>query len=159
MLGGMPHDESADLYSLGVLIWVLFTGGMPGLQPPVQPRPEARLRWSPCVFGALHQVHQHLYDWLLLRKCLEDDLPPFRKVGDVEDLPKDARDCVHLLVQPPEQRIRHAALREHAIFRSLWLPEYDAGPSEAGAKRPPARLCLPQVEAWLDQRGFVKRQR
>ena len=37
----MPHDERADLYSLGVLTWLLFTGGMPGSQPPVQPRPEA----------------------------------------------------------------------------------------------------------------------
>lgn len=41
MLGGMAHDERADLYSLGVLTWLLFTGGMPGsAQPPVQPRPE-----------------------------------------------------------------------------------------------------------------------
>ena len=41
VLGGMAHDERADLYSLGVLTWLLFTGGMPGsAQPPVQPRPE-----------------------------------------------------------------------------------------------------------------------
>ena len=42
----MPHDERADLYSLGVLTWLLFTGGMPGSQPPVQPRPEAdEMHW------------------------------------------------------------------------------------------------------------------
>lgn len=59
VLGGMPHDERADLYSLGVLTWVLFTGGMPGsAQPPVQPRPEA------CLGGL--QAGQALWmkDWL-----------------------------------------------------------------------------------------------
>eukprot|EP00435_Cladocopium_sp_Y103_P032450 s379_g8.t1 len=97
VLGGMPHDERADLYSLGVLTWLLFTGGMPGSsQPPVQPRAE---------------VHQHLYDWLLLRKCLEDsgqrqtlritalqasdNFPPFQGVSasDLAQQAAEARDC------------------------------------------------------------------
>ena len=88
----MPHDERADLYSLGVLTWLLFTGRMPGSQPPVQPRPEADempagfvkfvglpdlvLAAYPTypymITSFIAQVHQHLYDWLLLRKCLDD---------------------------------------------------------------------------------------
>ncbi|CAK9094623.1 unnamed protein product [Durusdinium trenchii] len=128
VLGGMPHDETADLYSLGVLTWLLFTGGMPGTQPPVQPRPE---------------VHQHLYDWMLLRKCVEDNLPAFRSVEGAE--PEDARNCVHLFVQPPDRRMRHKELRAHPLFQSLKLPSYEAGPT--------------QVETWLDERGFLKRQR
>eukprot|EP00913_Durusdinium_trenchii_P014575 g13674.t1 len=126
----MPHDETADLYSLGVLTWLLFTGGMPGTQPPVQPRPE---------------VHQHLYDWMLLRKCpsprclRQDNLPAFRSVEGAE--PEDARNCVHLFVQPPDRRMRHKELRAHPLFQSLKLPSYEAGPT--------------QVETWLDERGAL----
>lgn len=132
VLGGMPHDERADFYSLGVLTWLLFTGGMPGSQPPVQPRPE---------------VHQHLYDWLLLRKCLDDNFPPFQGVSasDLAQQAAEARDCVHLLVQPPEKRMRHSDLRAHALLEPLELPTYDAGPK--------------QVESWLEERGFAKGQR
>jgi len=133
VLGGMAHDERADLYSLGVLTWLLFTGGMPGsAQPPVQPRPE---------------VHQHLYDWLLLRKCIEDNFPPFQGVAaaDLAEQASDARDCVHLLVQPPEKRMRHWGLRQHGLLVPLELPRYEAGPRE--------------VQSWLEQRGFVRGQR
>ncbi|CAE7253628.1 unnamed protein product, partial [Symbiodinium sp. KB8] len=63
VLGGMPHDEGADLYSLGVLAWLLFTGGMPNEVPPMAGRSE----WQ-----------AHLYDWTLLDRCIRDNFPPFQ---------------------------------------------------------------------------------
>ncbi|CAK8991117.1 unnamed protein product [Durusdinium trenchii] len=63
VLYGHPHDEGADLYSLGVVTWLIFTGGMHNTAPPVSQRPE---------FSA------HFHDWAQLHHCVQINFPPFR---------------------------------------------------------------------------------
>lgn len=55
--------SGADLYSLGVVTWLIFTGGMHNTAPPVSQRPE---------FSA------HFHDWAQLHHCVQINFPPFR---------------------------------------------------------------------------------
>jgi len=127
VLGGMPHDEGADLYSLGVLAWLLFTGGMPNEVPPMAGRAE----WQ-----------AHLYDWTLLDRCIRDNFPPFQGMESAgPDQASEARQFVDLLIKPPTARMRHGQIRHHPLLLPIHLPEFAAAPH--------------QVEEWLLQRGFA----
>ncbi|CAJ1337332.1 unnamed protein product [Effrenium voratum] len=129
VLGGMPHDECADLYSLGVLTWLLFTGGLPNEVPPMAKPPQ----WQ-----------AHCYDWWMLATCVANNFPPFQGMENAtNDQADQARNFVDLLVKPPTTRMRHGDLRQHPLLLPLRLPRYSAGP------------C--QVEAWLQERGFAKK--
>ena len=88
VLYGQPHDECADLYSLGVVTWLLFTGGMHNTAPPVSQRPE---------FSA------HFHDWAQLHHCIQINFPPFRGPTHFPFVcfvgPKIPKDCQCVQVQ------------------------------------------------------------
>lgn len=116
------YDARADLYSFGVLVWVLLTGGRTSALDPIPPIGVMRHRAD---FEAHHQ------DWLRLQRCVSDPAhngaPPLRE---------DARDFVARLTQRHKNsRIRHREIRLHAFMLPMRLPDYDARPDA--------------VEAWL----------
>merc|ERR1712113_481884 len=103
----------ADLYSFGVLVWVVLTGGVLECKgtslPPV----------PPC--GECKDASGLLNNWLLLQKCIEDpannDANPvpipakdlILRLTDREDFSKPFRD-VHSL------GLSHQSIREHPFF-------------------------------------------
>lgn len=112
----------ADLYSYGVLVWVLLTGGV--IYDPT-PRPPLGKRRSPNDYVA------HTNDWLYLQQCL---LEPER--NGARPCPEDAKQFVGKLTQRrADDRPVHAEMRAYSILQELSLPE-------AGASRE-------IVEAWM----------
>jgi len=112
----------ADLYSYGVLVWVLLTGGV--IYDPT-PRPPLGKRRSANDYIA------HTNDWLYLQQCLLDP----GKNG-ARPCPEDAVQFVGKLTQRrADDRPRHAEMRAYSILQELFLPE-------AGASRE-------IVEAWI----------
>jgi len=107
------YDYRVDLYSLGVLTWVLFTGGVTSRSAPEPPLGTPRYRGD-------FQVHEH--DWFRLAQCIRT---PER--NSARPLRCDARDFVERLVHRlPETRMRHAQIREHHFLEPARLPVFDA---------------------------------
>eukprot|EP00929_Paragymnodinium_shiwhaense_P000604 TRINITY_DN100858_c0_g1_i1.p1 TRINITY_DN100858_c0_g1~~TRINITY_DN100858_c0_g1_i1.p1 ORF type:complete len:1243 (-),score=178.83 TRINITY_DN100858_c0_g1_i1:89-3817(-) len=118
------YGPSADLYSLGVLVWVLLTGGLIHKSEPVPPLGQMR---HPTDFQA------HFQDWLLLAQCVAR---PER--NHARPLPEDASDFVAKLThRAPDARMSHVEIRRHRLLQSLQLPAFDARPQ-----------C---VEAWMEK--------
>jgi len=120
------YDCRADLYSYGVLIWVLLTGGV---LYDLEPRPPVGRRRSPGDFTA------HSNDWQYLQQCLTD---PERH--QAQPVPSNASGLVTRLVQRrPDERPMHAEIRQYPLLQELSLPE-------AGASRQ-------TVVAWIAEAG------
>mmetsp|Transcript_30297 Transcript_30297/g.66633 ORF Transcript_30297/g.66633 Transcript_30297/m.66633 type:complete len:1070 (+) Transcript_30297:61-3270(+) len=138
------YDARADLYSFGVLMWVLTTGGLrhkPGLPP------------TAGQAGDHFQVYKN--DWQLLLRCLDhashdaalqcapgcscaQDIRGFSTAG-VQPLPTlELEQLVRSLVQRDfQERPEHAAIRAHPVMQQLQLPALDASKD--------------QVEAWINE--------
>lgn len=114
------YDYRVDLYSYGVLVWVLLTGGITTSAEPVPPMQQMRHRGD---FDA------HLQDWLLLAHCISE---PERHAA--LPLEQDGRDFVGRLVQQqPTDRFCHGEIRQHAFIQPLRVPAFDASPEEVKA--------------------------
>ncbi|CAK9106259.1 cGMP-dependent protein kinase 2 (cGK 2) (cGK2) (cGMP-dependent protein kinase II) (cGKII) [Durusdinium trenchii] len=91
------YDYSADLYSLGVLTWVLLSGGLVNVEPPQPPTGQRR---------TVNDFRAHAQDCDLLLRCLEDP----RSNGALR-LRRHEQDFVAKLIdRRPERRLSHRAL-------------------------------------------------
>jgi ankyrin repeat protein len=116
------YDWKVDLYSFGVLIWVLLTGGVkydPSPRPPMGKKKD-------------NDYTGNQNDWKLLQRCLQD--PEKEKAPRLES---PALDLVKMLVQRrPADRPAHAEIRQDLFMQELNLPE----------------SCCPKevLKAWLE---------
>lgn len=118
------HDFRADLFSFGVLTWLLFTGGVEAERAP-QP-PTGRMA-DQTDYRALFN------DWQKL--ALQAQSQAF---GAEPDQAANARDLVLRLVKrDPAERLNHDEIREHPLIAPMRLP-----PREGG---------VPAVEAWIHE--------
>lgn len=109
VLNGEKYDYRADLYSFGVLVWVLLTGGILSAK---DPRPPCESRFA--LLGK---------NWQLLKKSV---IKP--EANDAQALPSgDAKDFVLRCIDrsPGYTLLTHNDIRKHFIFRELpALPRY-----------------------------------
>lgn len=116
------HSFRADLFSYGVLAWLLFTGGV---RSEVCPQPPTGFRREQPDFRSLED------DWQKL--ATQAQLSTF---GASAEVATHARDLVlRLVLRDPAERLNHEEIRGHPLFSSMGLPPRDSG--AAG------------VEAWL----------
>jgi len=109
---GEPYDSAADCYSLGVVIWVLVTGGVTN---------KTKAPVPPCL--PFTTVVQLACNYKLLQKCIED--PANNNALPVKDA--DAKDLILALLQgDPAKRLNAEGIREHALVRPLNLPPHDS---------------------------------
>merc|ERR1719215_94115 len=113
ILRKQEHDSRADLYSLGVLIWVLLTGGLRSDPEPVPP-----YGWR----NGVTDIRALYGDCQVLARCLGLPCP-----NDAVKLPSEASDFIaRLTLQRREQRMDHAQVRDHQFLRPLQLPDRTA---------------------------------
>ncbi|CAK9001383.1 unnamed protein product [Durusdinium trenchii] len=126
------YDYSADLYSLGVLTWVLLSGGLVNVEPPQPPTGQRR---------TVNDFRAHAQDCDLLLRCLEDP----RSNGALR-LRRHEQDFVAKLIdRRPERRLSHRQIRAHRMISELPnLPKYEA-PSD-------------EVKRWVEEVSETKRQ-
>jgi len=123
-----PYDCKADIYALGVLTWVLLTGGLtrcPALPP-------CRQMGHDGDFEALAD------NWKLIRQCVKD-----APRHGARPLPSSAAEAFVLALTSGSTATRpdHAKIREHEFFQSLRLPAADA--------------CREAVEIWINTRSLL----
>lgn len=118
------HDFRADLFSFGVLTWLLFTGGVATERAPQPP------------IGRMADMTDYralFNDWQKL--ALQAQSQAF---GAEPELAASARDLVLRLVKrEPAERMNHVEIREHALIAPMELP-----PRSGGAAA---------VEAWIEK--------
>eukprot|EP00931_Biecheleriopsis_adriatica_P076307 TRINITY_DN50028_c0_g1_i1.p1 TRINITY_DN50028_c0_g1~~TRINITY_DN50028_c0_g1_i1.p1 ORF type:complete len:1105 (+),score=179.75 TRINITY_DN50028_c0_g1_i1:37-3315(+) len=111
------YDYRADLYSLGVLVWVVMTGGLLNKRDPLPPI--GRMRFQ-------GQFSAHFRDCEMLVNCLTH--PEANGARSLGSLPHDF--VTKLVRRRPVERMRHDAIRQHSFLKDLKLPPYDAHWSE-----------------------------
>jgi len=120
ILRQQPHDSKADLYSLGVLIWTLLTGGVTNECDPMPPRGRTGRRRG----GRDYSVH--FEDWHKLAECVKD---PYNH--HARPLEESAQELVSDLIQrAPFHRPGHQEIRNYNFMRMLRLPLIQDGPAE-----------------------------
>merc|ERR1712151_283549 len=121
VITGEGYDYSCDLYSYGVLLWVVLTGGLLSFKgsriPPVPPCAEFK------------DINGLLRNWQLLHDCITNPGP-----NDAMPLPsKVAEDFVLRLIDRRPlpgsggrghncKGMRHIDIRKHAFMNCLDLP-------------------------------------
>ncbi|CAE8603525.1 unnamed protein product, partial [Polarella glacialis] len=121
------YDSRADLYSFGVLAWVMLTGGVTIGSEPVPPMGRPR-------YGGDFQAHFNDYD--LLGRCLRnpESYRARRCRSEVQDF------VARLTCRRPLDRMRHEDIRKHP-FWSTARDDFQA--VQLPANRPP------EVERWI----------
>lgn len=115
LLSSRPPDFAADLYSYGVLLWVIFSGGLHGRETPVL-SPLERQWPSGCYAGPL--------DCCQLVRGLVADPQHSRS----RPLPPEVRSlCLRLVRQRPESRWSYKQIRGSQLLAPLGMPEAGAG--------------------------------
>jgi len=118
------YTFTADLYSYGVLMWVLLTGGVTNTNPG-DPRPPLRTPGAR-DFKAFYD------DWRLLKSAIETPAK-----NNANPTPADAKDLLlKLLTRQPNSRPKHQEIRDSEIMVNLKLPP-------KGAKRY-------ALDAWME---------
>lgn len=116
VITGESYSHSADLYSFGVLVWVVMTGGVLHCKgtnlPPVPPCGELK-----------EGITRLLGNWELLKACIEDP-----SNNDANPLPTPtAKDFVLRITDRSQQitspGLSHQEIRDHEFLRSMDLPE------------------------------------
>lgn len=126
----LDHDCKADLYSFGVFVWLVLTGGLTHLSlpcPPISKRQNGE------------GIQKHAEDCKLLARCIGD---PLRNYSN--PLPSDAKDFVlHLIAEKPADRMCHDRIRAHRFFQRFALPQYSDPPAmvEEWVRRSVERLA------------------
>lgn len=106
------YNFACDFYSLGVLLWVLRTGGMGNGQPPKNNYGRSRMR-------------SHVNDRTLLIRCIENP----RQYG-VRPIEGDAMSLAkRLTMKAPRERGKHMDIRSYAFLEAAELPDPTAGPT------------------------------
>jgi len=113
------YDSKADLFSFGVLIWTLLTGGLTNHQeavPPIGRRKGARA----------NDYSAHFQDWQRLAECVNEPALHY-----AQPLEESARELVSDLIRrSPSQRPRHQEIRQYSFMQALRLPLIAGGPAE-----------------------------
>jgi serine/threonine protein kinase len=108
----IAYTFTCDFYSLGVLVWVLLTGGENGHPP-----------HHPLTRNNNYDVHQN--DHLLLKRCI--DRPRENNMRSIPAGP--ARELVErLLAQRMIERGTHQDIRSHEFLSGTNLPNFMAAP-------------------------------
>jgi len=121
LLRGEAHDFRADLYSLGVLIWLLLTGGVAYALEPMPPSGVEAMQHA----GDYRALFE---DW----RRLQESVSWTAESGDVlhcgSAMASDALDLTLKLVQrKPRARLDHSGVRAHPFIASLELPGRQQG--------------------------------
>lgn len=118
VLQGIGYDYHADLYSLAVLVWVLFTGGLNNSKVPLPPCAKST--------GGREGLLKLINNWKLLKEVINN-----RKTGAPALPSAEARDFVLKLTDRGEdhQWLTHEDVRQHPFLKPAKLPP--AGDSTA----------------------------
>jgi len=113
---GAAYDYYADFYSLGVLAWVLYTGGL--VSPPMAVPPCAKVdaRQGPLELQAL------LINWQMLKACIVNP-----RGNDARPLPsEEMKDFVLRLTDRTDDyhKLGHEDVRNHPLLQDMALPPY-----------------------------------
>eukprot|EP00927_Polykrikos_kofoidii_P055676 TRINITY_DN49897_c0_g1_i1.p1 TRINITY_DN49897_c0_g1~~TRINITY_DN49897_c0_g1_i1.p1 ORF type:complete len:1019 (-),score=125.39 TRINITY_DN49897_c0_g1_i1:172-3228(-) len=124
------HDEKADLYSFGVLAWMLLTGGLTNRDSPMPPTNTG---------GCAKRVSSCYDDYLCLQQAIESP-----EENQALPLPSQAsKDLILGLSQrDPSKRPDHTMIRSSDFFEALSEPF------------PPLESGFLIVESWLEKQGF-----
>jgi len=126
---GESYGPAADLYSYGVLVWVVLTGGLDGEAPCVS----VGSKWSSAKLKSLAK------NWMLLKKVIE--APGANRVCPLPGGPKGpAASFILTLTDKGEKRetVNHDDIRKHEFWQCLHSP---IPVREAG---------LDEVETWVE---------
>lgn len=116
-----PYDYLADMYSYGVLVWVILSGGLRQFEDPCPPQSAPSRQGDFSAFGE---------DWRKLCFCIQNPQYAAAQVSaDVKDF------LLKMIREKPSMRLDHDGVRNHAFMRPLRLP--------------PPNARRPTVEAWL----------
>jgi serine/threonine protein kinase len=120
---GEEYDARADLYSFGVLMWVLLTGGVTD-----------RDAEDPCP--PMTGIEE---DWKVLAKCLDDPAS-----HNAQSLDESALSLVRSLTdESAAARMYHDGVRGHDFFANLSLPEPIDRDKQDAKKASRARVVAP----------------
>jgi serine/threonine protein kinase len=104
------YDYRTDLYSYGVVIWVLLTGGV---KYDAEPRPPLGVKKSRSDYMA------HANDWSHLQQCIQNP-----EKEQACSLPAIAVELVTNLTQKRQaDRPLHPEIRQYPLLQKLGLPE------------------------------------
>jgi serine/threonine protein kinase len=115
VLKGQAYDRRADYYSLGVLTWVLVTGGLKSKTQYPQP---------PCG----EDIPAMTTNWLRVKACVDD--PSRNDAHPVDD--DNVRNFILTLIDraPAAAKVETPFLRNHALFEGLAIPGFGADAAE-----------------------------
>jgi len=114
VIKGIGYDYHADLYSLAVLAWVLYTGGLVSPANAVPPCAQFDQRRGPVELLKL------LDNWQLLKACINNP-----EENDAHPLPsEDIKDFILRLTDRSDdyQQLSHEDVRSHALLQDMALP-------------------------------------
>jgi len=112
-----PYTFTCDFYSLGVLLWVLLTGGVNG-------------RGNPPHHSVGNDIWVHRGDHQLLRRAVDNP-----RENSARPTPAGpARELVEQLIAPDSsQRGTHSCIRNHPFLSHIDIPDHSAASAQVTA--------------------------
>merc|ERR1712054_418103 len=102
------------LYSFGILVWVLLSGGVKNCAEPQPPMGQRR---------GMGNYGDFKKDWRCIRQCLD-----YPQRFSAQPVANEAKAMVRALVERKKQsRPNHGRLRELELIAQLGLPEFGTG--------------------------------